>query len=110
MPPAKFEFLYSNLDIGQTEKVVSDNDPQKQVLDLKKKLSPIISHFNERNLELKSPDFSKPLSIDESLRGSYSRGLQMKQYMPLKPEKYAKNQEETKNNQGNSLIFPYKAF
>ena len=64
----KFEYILSNLDIGETRKVPNERNPDFEVIDLKVKLQPIISYFNMRNVLLKIPDFKTPMSIDESLR------------------------------------------
>ena len=85
-PQKKFNFINKNLDIGVTVKVA--NPEGYSVIDLNKKLNPIIDHFNKKNIEVKIPDLSKPLAVDESLRGSYSKSCTVKQYMKGKPAKF----------------------
>ena len=63
------------------------NRPEYDVLDLTKKFSPILQFFNRRNIEINKPDFSIPMSIDESLRSSKSKSCAIKYYMPAKPAK-----------------------
>lgn len=84
----KFNFINKVLDIGKTEKVKNKNAPNFQIIDLNKKLGPILDHFNKRSIKIKIPDIERALAIDESLRGSYSRSCLLRQYMKGKPAKF----------------------
>ena len=80
-----FDYKCTNLNIRITEKIVNENDSGYEVKNL-----PIEKYFNERNLELKEPNYSKPLSKDKSLRGIYSRNYQIRQFIPFKSDKFGK--------------------
>ena len=84
----KFNFINQHLDIGKTVKVPNAKNPNFLVIDLNKKLNPIIEHFNKKSLAVKTPALSKPLAVDESLRASHSRSCLLRQYMPAKPAKF----------------------
>ena len=88
MSREKYTAIHSNLDIGTTVQVPNENAPNYHVIDLNRKFDPIYTHFNTCNLELKKPDPSLPLAIDESLRSSHSRSCQLRTFMPSKPAKY----------------------
>ena len=84
----QIDFIYSNKDIGKTKKVKHAKNQEKQALDLEKKLFSIVPYLNQRNLGINERDFEKLLAVDESLRGTSSHSCPIKNYMPLKPDKF----------------------
>ena len=88
MPRSKFEFIFSNLDIGPDVYVPKADAPRYRVVDLGKKFNPILEHFNEISPLIKTPDRNFPLTIDEQLRGSYSKSSKIKNFMKGKPCKF----------------------